>query len=144
MVLREVPATITIIVSCSCAWIKRYHTHMRSRPFWLTCPLMGLSSPVKSLILDKQIFNQSCLSNSNDSTHSVDFPAPLGPTTAMRESRPTSMLMSFSKILSGVYPNEASFNCSTGGEIFSVSGNLNVSVSSTSGGCSSGSCERHT
>lgn len=79
-----------------------------------------------------------------DSTHSVDFPAPLGPTTAIRESRPTSILMSFSKILSGVYPNEASFNCSTGGEIFSVSGNLNVSVSSTSGGCNSGSCARHT
>ena len=72
-------------------------------------------------------------------TYKVDFPAPLGPTTAIRESRPTSMLMPLSNTLSVVYPNVASFNCRIGGEIFSVSGNLNVSVSSASGGCNSGS-----
>lgn len=73
------------------------------------------------------------------STHSVDFPAPFGPMTAIRESRPTSILSPFSNILSGVYPNVTSLSCSTGGEILSASGNLNVSVSSSSGGVSSGS-----
>lgn len=71
-------------------------------------------------------------------SHSVDFPAPLGPTTAIRESRPTSMLTPLRRILSGSYPNDTSFSWRIGGEIFSASGNLNVSVSSTSGGCSSG------
>jgi hypothetical protein len=75
----------------------------------------------------------------NVSTHRVDFPAPLGPTMAILESSPTSKLMPFKSTLSGVYPNVTSLSCSTGGEIFSVSGNLNVSVSSASGGVSSGS-----
>jgi hypothetical protein len=58
---------------------------------------------------------------------------------AILESSPTSKLMPFKSTLSGVYPNVTSLSCSTGGEIFSVSGNLNVSVSSASGGVSSGS-----
>ena len=52
------------------------------------------------------------------------------------------MLMPFSNTFSGVYPNVTSFSWSTGGEIFSVSGSLNVSVSSSSGGVSSGSFSR--
>ena len=49
------------------------------------------------------------------------------------------MLMFLSRILSGVYPKVTSLSCRTGGEIFSVSGKRNVSVSSSSGGVSSGS-----
>lgn len=51
-------------------------------------------------------------------------PAPFAPTTAIRESNPISMFTFFRRILSGVYPNDTSFNCKRGGDIFSVSGNL--------------------
>lgn len=57
-------------------------------------------------------------------TYSVDLPAPLAPTIAILESRPTSILMPLRMSLSGVYPNVTSDICSRGGEILSVSGNL--------------------
>jgi len=97
-------------------------THIRNRPFELRWPNIGLSSPVRSLILWDQI--RDCHGHSRPETYSVDFPAPLAPTMAIRESSPTSMLMSLRRSLSGAYPNETSFSCSTGGDIFSVSGNL--------------------
>lgn len=59
-----------------------------------------------------------------DATYTVDFPAPLAPTIAMRESKPTSRLTPFKRILSGVYPKVISDICNRGGDIFSVSGNL--------------------
>ena len=55
----------------------------------------------------------------------VDLPAPFDPTIAMRESRPTSKLTRFKMILDESYPNVTSESWSKGGEIFSVSGNLN-------------------
>jgi hypothetical protein len=61
------------------------------------------------------------------STHSVDFPAPLAPTIAIRESSPISKLTFFKICFSGVYPNVTSDIWSSGGEIFSVSGNLSAS-----------------
>jgi hypothetical protein len=63
-------------------------------------------------------------------THSVDFPAPLAPTMAMRESRPTSILTFLRIIFPSVYPNVTSDICNRGGEIFSVSGNLKIKTSS--------------
>lgn len=57
-------------------------------------------------------------------TYSVDLPAPLAPTIAILESRPTSILTPLRMSLSGVYPNVTSDICSRGGEILSVSGNL--------------------
>jgi hypothetical protein len=65
--------------------------------------------------------------------YSVLFPAPFGPTTAIRESSPTSMLTLLITILSGVYPNVTSFSCSSGGDIFSVSGNLPYRLSRENG-----------
>src|SRR5260221_10105701 len=89
-------------------------------------------------------------------TYSVDFPAPLDPTIAIRDSRPTSILMRFKMIFEVSYPNVTSESWSKGGDIFSVSGNLdgnkyegfecihdnrfthrNFSVSSATGGVSS-------
>jgi len=62
--------------------------------------------------------------NTSGKTYRVDFPAPFDPTTAMRDSRPTSILMRFKTILEEPYPNVTSESWSRGGEIFSVSGNL--------------------
>jgi hypothetical protein len=56
--------------------------------------------------------------------HRVDFPAPLAPTIAILESNPTSILTFFKTCFSGMYPNVTSDIWSSGGEIFSVSGNL--------------------
>lgn len=131
-------------------------TYIRNRPFELTSPDIGLSSAVRSLILSNEISNDQIYGQPR--THSVDFPAPFAPTIAIRESRPTSMFMLFRISFSWLYPNETSFSCNTGGEIFSISGNLvslsknaesqswemftnlKVSDSSASGGSSSGSC----
>lgn len=52
------------------------------------------------------------------------FPAPLAPTTAIRDSRPTSMSTFFRTGLSGEYPKDTLESCSRGGEILSHSGNL--------------------
>ena len=94
----------------------------------------------------------------NVCAHSVDFPAPLAPTTAIRDSKPMSKSMSFRISLSGEYPKVIFDACKRGGDNLSVSGNLfeessqlvcyecavdatdlKVSVSSISGGVNSGS-----
>jgi hypothetical protein len=58
----------------------------------------------------------------------VDLPAPFDPTIAIRESRPTSKLTRFKIIFEGSYPNVTSESWSNGGEIFSVSGNLDAGI----------------
>lgn len=59
-----------------------------------------------------------------DGTYKVDLPAPFGPMMAILESSPTSMLTFLRMSLSGVYPKVTLSSWRRGGEIFSVSGNL--------------------
>jgi hypothetical protein len=81
-------------------------------------------------------------SETSSTTHSVDLPAPLAPISPNLESSETSMFTPASNGLSLVYPKATSESCRRGGEIFSVSINLKVTTSSSSGGVSSGSFSR--
>ena len=52
------------------------------------------------------------------------FPAPFAPTTAIRESKPTSISTFLRMTLSDEYPKETLDSCNNGGEILSQSGKL--------------------
>jgi len=106
----------------SVEWARKV-AYTRSLPLRLTCPDSGANSPVKSLILTLAQCDLYGTANKN-ATHRVDLPAPLDPTIARRESRPTSKLARFKIIFAGSYPNVTSESWSKGGEIFSVSGKL--------------------
>ena len=119
MVLSEVSSEYRSVRGpCS----QRTWANIRSRPLRVTCPDSGSSSPIRSLInVDLPAKGLRYVIASSQLVHA---PAPFAPTTAIRESNPTSMFAFFRRILFGLYPNVTSFSCKRGGDIFSVSGNL--------------------
>ena len=106
--------------------------YIRRRPFFLSSPFRGPSSPVSNLILTNT--SASWTRNRILDPHNVDFPAPFGPTTAIRESRPTSISMFLRRTWSALYPKLTPDNWSNGGGIFSASGNLRRARQDTDNG----------
>jgi hypothetical protein len=100
------------------------HTYTRRRPLRVTCPAIGSNSPVNTLILKDHECNFFKIQIDSVGAYSVDFPAPFAPTIAILDSSPTSKFTFFKMILSGEYPKVTSFACRSGGDILSVSGNL--------------------
>mmetsp|Transcript_14113 Transcript_14113/g.50681 ORF Transcript_14113/g.50681 Transcript_14113/m.50681 type:complete len:215 (-) Transcript_14113:291-935(-) len=112
----------TVFSGSSCSALCWLYRPIKSAVCGFTSPSVAVSSPAMSF-------------------RSVDFPQPLGPTSAMRESQSTPMSSSWYRYSSffPLYENDTLSNGSTGDGSLSHSGNSNTNVFVRSDGFSTAS-----